>query len=172
MADFPPFEPSRLLALLTAHRVDFVLIGGFAAVLHGSPRITRDVDISYADDVDNLRALGRALAELHARPAGVKDDIPFVPDERTLRQVQILTLDTDLGQLDLLAEPNGGPGYVRLRAGAVEFELSGFGIRVAEIDDLLAMKAAAGRPKDLADIAELEAIRRLRAQGVGPLEEG
>lgn len=162
MAEWPYFEPQRILGTLTARGVDFVLVGGYAAVLHGSPRITRDLDVCYATDRENLRALAKVLQELNARLAGVEDDIPFVPDERTLSKVELLTLVTDFGRLDLMTAPAGSPSYDRLRARAARYEIGGFLVKVAEIEDLLAMKAAAGRPKDLADIAELEAIARLR----------
>jgi predicted nucleotidyltransferase len=162
MADWPHFEPQRILGLLTARGVDFVLVGGYAAVLHGSPRVTRDLDIRYATDRENLHAIAKVLDELNARLAGVEDEVPFVADERTLGKVERLTLETDAGRLDLMTAPAGSPGYERLRANAARYEISGFLVKVAEIEDLIAMKAAVGRPKDLADIAELEAIARLR----------
>ena len=162
MPDWPLFEPQRILGLLTARGVDFVLIGGYAAVLHGSPRVTRDLDVCYATDTTNLRALAKVLADLHARPAGTDDELPFVADERTLARVELLTLQTDAGALDLITAPAGAPGYERLRSNAARYEIGGFLVKVAEIDDLVLMKAAAGRPKDLADITELEAIARLR----------
>jgi len=167
MADWPDFEPQRILGLLTARGVDFVLIGGYAAVLHGSPRVTRDLDLCYATDPPNLRALGKVLMELHARPAGADAELPFLADERTLAKVELLTLETDAGRLDLLTSPVGSRGYDRLRSNAARYEIGGFLVKVAEISDLLLMKAAAGRPKDLADIVELEAIARLRKRSGG-----
>jgi predicted nucleotidyltransferase len=164
MADWPHFEPQRILGLLTTRGVDFVLIGGYAAVLHGSPRVTRDLDICYATDTENLRAMAKVLDELNARPSGRDEEVPFVADERTLAKVELLTLDTDAGRLDLLTAPAGSRGYNQLRANAARYEIGGFLVKVAEIEDLLAMKAAAGRPKDLADIAELEAIAALRSR--------
>jgi predicted nucleotidyltransferase len=164
MADWPVFEPQRILGLLTTRGVDFVLIGGYAAVLHGSPRVTRDLDVCYATDTENLRALARVLDDLNARLAGVEEDLPFAADERTLSRVELLTLDTDAGRLDLLTAPAGFRGYERLRANAARYDIGGFLVKVAEIEDLIAMKAAAGRPKDLADIAELEAIADLRSR--------
>jgi predicted nucleotidyltransferase len=164
MADWPVFEPQRILGLLTTRGVDFVLIGGYAAVLHGSPRVTRDLDVCHATDTENLRALARVLDELNARLAGVEEDLPFAADERTLSRVELLTLDTDAGRLDLLTAPAGSRGYERLRANAARYDIGGFLVKVAEIEDLISMKAAAGRPKDLADIAELEAIADLRSR--------
>jgi hypothetical protein len=156
------FDAEPLLGLLNAHGVDYVVIGGIAAVLHGSPRLTHDLDVVFAPDPANLRLLGRALTEVNARLAGVDEVVPFVADERTLRNVQLLTLRTDLGKIDVMVKPDGCPPYEQLRRRAERYEVGGFGVLVASIPDLLAMKRAAGRPKDLADIAELEAIQRLR----------
>jgi predicted nucleotidyltransferase len=156
------FKPLQLLQLLTAKGVDFVLIGGYAAVLHGSPRVTQDLDICFATEAANLRILGSTLVDLRARLYGVEEDIPFVPDERALAQVELLTLDTDLGKLDLMTHPSGAPSYRRLRDRAEVYDVGGFVVRVASVTDLISMKTAAGRPKDLADVAELEAIERIR----------
>jgi hypothetical protein len=163
MVEWPPFEPRRMLGALTVAGVDFVVIGGYAAVLHGSPRVTRDVDACYATDKANLIALARVLRELNARPAGVEEKLPFALDEVMLARTELLTLATDAGRLDLMTGPAGSPGYDRLRANAARYDIGGFLVKVAELEDLLVMKAAAGRPKELADIAELEAIARLRS---------
>ncbi len=162
----PPrdFDPTRILRALTERGVDFVVIGGLAAVLHGSARITQDIDICFATDPDNLQALGEVLTGLRARLSGIDEDVPFVPDEATLHNVEVLTLDTDAGKLDVLARPSGFPGYDTLRAQADRLDIDGASFLIAAIPDLLAMKAAAGRPKDLSDIAELEAILRLRRE--------
>lgn len=152
----------EILASLTARGVDFVVIGGIAAVLHGSARNTFDLDVCFATDEANLRALGRVLMALDARLKGVDDEVPFVPDAATLKRVKVLTLTTTAGELDVLAAPAGSPGYEKLRARADRMEIGEVQVLVASIDDLLAMKRAAGRAKDLADVEELEAIRRLR----------
>jgi hypothetical protein len=90
--------------------------------------------------------------------------VPFVPDGRTLRRTQILTLATDDGWIDLLAAPSGAPPYAQLRDRADRVIIGDVAIRVAALDDLEAMKRAAGRPRDLLDVEELEAIRRLRRE--------
>jgi hypothetical protein len=141
--------------------VDFVVIGGIAAVLHGSAHATYDLDICYATDSGNLDALGEVLLELGARLKGVDDQVPFVPDASVLRRVELLTMVTREGELDVLARPAGSTGYEALRRNADRFDLDGFSVLVASIDDLIAMKQAAGRRKDLAAIEELEAIHRL-----------
>ena len=120
MAEWPEFRPRSLLERLVAGSVDFVVIGGIAAVVHGSATITRDLDIVYAPDHDNLERLGDALVALGARLRGVTDDVPFVPDGRTLRRTRVLTLDTPEGRLDVLAQPQGSPAYERLRERAYD----------------------------------------------------
>jgi len=139
-----------------------VVIGGIAAVLHGSARLTYDLDLCFAPDAANLSALGEVLVALDARLRGVDEPVPFVPDAATLRSIEVLTLATRLGDLDVLARPAGAPTYEALRRGAERYDLGGFSVLVAAVEDLIAMKRAAGRPKDLADVAELEAILRLR----------
>lgn len=164
MKDWSDLQSVRLLGTLVAHRVDFVVVGGIAVVLHGSARVTKDIDIVYAPGASNVEALGKALAELEARLVGIDEDLPFVPDARTLARTSILTLETVAGRLDLLREPSGAPTYVELREQAEEYDVGPFRVRVATIPHLVAMKRAAGRPQDLVDAVELEAIARIRAE--------
>ena len=164
MAEWLEFHPRSLLERLVAGTVDFIVIGGIAAVVHGSATITRDLDIVYAPDHDNLERLGEVLVTLGARLRGVTDDVPFVPDGRTLRRTRVLTLDTPQGRLDVLAQPDGSPAYELLRERSVLTDLEGIVVRVAALDDLIAMKRAAGRPKDLVAVEELEAIQRLQRE--------
>jgi predicted nucleotidyltransferase len=160
-ARLPDLRADKILQRLTARGVDFIVVGGIAAVLHGSARNTFDLDLCFATDGANLDALGDVLVGLDARLRGVDDDVPFVPDGETLRKVELLTLSTSAGNLDLLAVPPGAPSYQRLRRNADRFDLGGFTVNVASIDDLIAMKEAAGRPKDQQDVVELKAIGRL-----------
>ena len=162
MTDRPPLRADEILRRLVTRGVEFVVIGGIAAVLHGSARNTFDLDVCFATDDANLVALGDVLTALGARLKGVDDDIPFVADARTLRRVELLTLVTSLGELDVLSRPPGAPPFQELRRNADRYDLGGFNVSVASIDDLIAMKEAAGRAKDLLDIEELEAIKRLR----------
>ncbi len=160
------FRPQALLAHLTTHGVDFVVVGGIAAVLHGSERNTFDLDVCPAQNRDNLDALGRALIEVGAKLRGIEEDVPFVPDGRSLKGMQILTLATSLGPLDVLTRPDGSPPYRSLRGRAKTMDIGPASIRVASIGDLLSMKRAADRPKDREDVERLEALaaleRRLR----------
>lgn len=162
--ELPRFSPGGLLEHLVEARVDFVVVGGIAAIAHGSASFTSDLDISYAPDSENLDRLGAVLVALDARLRGVTDDVPFVPDGRALRHARALTLATELGPIDLLAEPDGSPAYAQLRGRAVEADMAGVTVRVASLDDLIAMRKAAGRPKDLVAVEELEAIQRLQRE--------
>ena len=167
MAEWPEFRPTALLQQLVANGVDFVVVGGLAAVVHGSVTNTYDLDVTYASGAENLDRLGRALIALDARLRGVTDDVPFIPDGRTLRRTRVLTLDTPDGPIDVLAAPDGSPSYDTLRERASLTELAGVEVRIASLDDLIAMKKAAGRPKDLVAVEELEAIQRLQRERGG-----
>jgi predicted nucleotidyltransferase len=162
--EWPEFHLTTLLRRLDAAAVEFVVVGGIAAVAHGSPQITQDLDIVYATGDDNLRRLRDVLLDLNAKLRGVADDVPFVPDSRALAQLRLLTLDTDEGRLDLMVQPDGSKGYDQLLAGSIEAIVGGVVVRVAGLDDLIAMKKAAGRPKDRIYVEELEAIKRLSAE--------
>jgi hypothetical protein len=142
--------------------VDFVVIGGFAAITHGSARVTKDLDICFARDGDNLERLAAALLDLRASLRGAPADLPFSPDAGTLRRVEVLTLETAEGPLDVMTAPAGSPSYAMLRRHALEVEVAGVPVRVASLEDLIAMKQAAGRAQDLADLEVLEAIRQVR----------
>jgi len=161
--ELPEIRLRPLLRRLGAAQVDFVAVGGAAVIGHGYARTTKDLDIVYATDDENLIRLGSVLTQLNARLSGIDEDIPFVADARTIRRTTILTLDTDEGRIDLLFRPWGAPPYEEMRARAEVVDLDGVEVRIASLEDLMAMKRAAGRPQDLADLEKLEAILRLRA---------
>jgi predicted nucleotidyltransferase len=158
---FPELRLVPLLRRLTEGHVDFVVIGGVAVALQGYGRSTKDLDITYATDPANLEALGAVLMAAGARLRGVAEDVPFIPDARTLKHTQILTLDTTDGGLDLLVDPSGAPPYETLRRRSEVVDYEGLSIRVVALDDLLSMKRAAHRPLDLVDIEALEAARHM-----------
>ncbi len=160
MASKPVFALSRLLHSLTRADVDFVVIGGVAVIVQGSPRFTKDLDISYATDDANLEKLGGLLVGLDARLREIEEDLPFVADANTLRHAQMLTLATREGDIDLLVDPPGSPGYRALARKADRIELNGDTVLIAAIDDLIAMKTAAGRPQDVVDLESLQVVRR------------
>ncbi|HVW18541.1 MAG TPA: nucleotidyl transferase AbiEii/AbiGii toxin family protein [Solirubrobacteraceae bacterium] len=151
----------RLLRALAEAEIDFVVVGGVAVNALGYQRYTKDLDIVYATDQANLDALGAVLVELNARLKGVGEDVPFVPDGRTLRGTRILTLDSDAGQIDLLVEPPGAPAYAELKARAFTATPHGIEVLVASLEDMLSMKRAAGRGPDTIDVQALEVIARM-----------
>lgn len=161
VASWPDYHPAEVIRALVEAGVDFVIVGGVAVVLQSMPRFTKDLDICYSTERDNLDALGEVLVALGARLRGIPEEVPFVPDGRALRRTQIMCLTTPAGDIDLLVDPDGAPGYKTLRRRSDVKELGGHMVRVAAIDDLIAMKEAAGRPQDLIDVESLEAARRL-----------
>jgi predicted nucleotidyltransferase len=161
-AEWPDLDVREMLQRLVSAGVDFVVIGGIAVLLHGYPRNTRDLDIAFAPDAGNLKALGNVLVQLEARLRDVDADVPFVPDDRTLQAIELLALETSAGWLDVQRRTPGVASYEQLRRRAERVDLDGFSVLVATPDDLIAMKRAAGRPQDELDIAALEAIKRLR----------
>jgi hypothetical protein len=161
-AEWPDFDPRRILRELVNAGVDFVVIGGIAVLMYGYPRATRDLDIAFDYDDSNLEVLSGVLIKLSARLRGIEEDLEFVPDKRTLAGIDLLTLETSAGWLDIHRLPAGVPSYARLRQNGERVRLDDFSILVASPDDLIAMKEAAGRPQDRIDIAALETIKRLR----------
>jgi hypothetical protein len=164
MGDRGPSTPRGIFEVLVRHGVDFVVIGGIAVIGHGSTRITQDVDFVAATDPENLRRVEAALAELEARLWRVDAHLLGVDlDARTLAEGGNFTLVTRAGGLDFFNEVPGGAPYEQLRARSVVADLGGgLQIRIAGVDDLIAMKRAAGRPQDVRDIATLTHIERER----------
>ncbi len=154
MTDF-----KKLLSNLALHEVDFILIGGLAAVAHGSARLTQDVDILYSRDRQNLERLVRALEEGKPYLRGAPPGLPFRWNVETLHRGLNFTLETRLGDIDLWGVIAGGGDFEILLPHTIKIELFGHTIRVLGIEKLIEVKRAAGRPKDMEAIAELEAIR-------------
>jgi hypothetical protein len=158
-----PFDPFPLLATLREHEVDFVVIGIIAAIAHGHPSSTRDLDIVPSREPGNVERLAETLRDLHAklRTSGGPIDFPIEADY--LGRVDSWTLLTPLGELDILFEPAGTGGYADLRRDAQEVTL-GVPVLVASLNDVIRMKEAAGRPKDQGQLPglrrTLEIVRR------------
>lgn len=159
MSEQPAFDPLRALEALTDHGVRFVVIGGFAGQLLGSSLVTNDLDVCYSRDDRNLERLTTALRELGARLRGAPEDVPFVLDTKTLKMGNHFTFTTSAGALDVVGAPAGVGGYEDLAQAAQEVSVGVFTVRVASIDDLIQMKRAAGRPRDLAAVEVLGALR-------------
>lgn len=164
MGDRGPSNPRLIFEVLVRHGVDFVAIGGWAVIGHGSTRNTLDVDFVAATDPENLRRVEAALAELDAQLWGVDAHLLGIDlDARALAEGGNFTLVTRAGGLDFFNEVPGGAPYDELRARSVAADLGdGLEIRITGVDDLIAMKRAAGRPQDVRDIATLTQIERER----------
>lgn len=159
-----PSDPQRIFEVLARHRVDYVVIGGVAVIAHGHIRATADVDFVADIERGNTERLAAALRELRAELRGVDADLLGIDvyDPETLAAGGNFTMTTDAGHLDFFSEVPGGVPYPRLRQAAIEVEVDGVPIVIAAIDDLIRMKAAAGRAQDHMDIAALRDIARRR----------
>jgi hypothetical protein len=144
------FRPERILRVFHDHGVRCVLIGGFAAVIHGSPYVTTDVDLVPATTADNLKRLSAALAGLHARvwTDGEPGGLGFPFDAASLASSSVWNLVTDFGRLDLAFEPSGTGGYDDVARDAVHLTILGAEVDVASLADVIRSKEAAGREKD------------------------
>jgi predicted nucleotidyltransferase len=151
-----------LLRLLGEADVEFVLVGGLAAVVHGSAHVTYDMDVCYRRSADNVERLCRALAGVHPTLRGAPKEMPFRLDPPTVSAGLNFTLDTDLGALDLLGEVQPFGGYAELSEQSEEAELFGRRVKVLTLHALIRTKQAAGRPKDRLVIPELEALLELQ----------
>ncbi|HEV7764649.1 MAG TPA: hypothetical protein VGQ76_06585 [Thermoanaerobaculia bacterium] len=161
----PVFDPHLALRTFNAHGVSFVVIGGFASVLWGSPSFTYDLDICYERNAANHDALAKALRELHATLRGAPAGLPFVLDAKTIAMGDSFTFDTIAGGVDCLGTPSGTNGYPDLIAKASEVDLGdGLHVRIVAVDDLIRMKSAAGRAKDIGELKILEAIKEEQAK--------
>jgi predicted nucleotidyltransferase len=151
-----------MAARLSEAGIRFVLIGGLAMRAQGSARLTEDLDICYDPAPDNVRRLASILAEWHAYLRGVEPGLPFVMDERTFRTTPVMTLITDLGAIDVMDEVAGVGRWPAVLGESEELEWSGTRMRVLSLRGLIKAKRGSARPKDLAQLPELEALLALR----------
>lgn len=157
----PAFRPEEIFRLLDLHGVDYVLIGGVAATLHGSNLRTGDVDICPDRSVTNLERLAGALNAMHARirAADAPDGVRFQCDPTFLTRAETWNLVTDFGDFDISFRPAGTEGFEDLCRRRVHFELSGIRVPTASLDDVIRSKEAAGRRKDLEHLPTLRLLR-------------
>jgi predicted nucleotidyltransferase len=154
MTDF-----KALLRVLAEHGVEFIVVGGDAATVHGSARLTLDIDVVYGRSPENLQRLALALTPYHPYLRGAPPGLPFRWDAATITRGLNFTLTTDIGDLDLLGEIVGGGRYEDLLGDAIVIRVFGVECRCLNLEQLIRAKRSAGRPKDLEAVAELEAIR-------------
>src|SRR5437879_4664340 len=148
---------AQVIPPLVRTKVDFILIG-MAAILHGSARVTFDVDIVYSRAEANLERLAEALRACNPYPRGAPAGLPFKLDSATLRNGLNFTLATDIGDLDLFGEVAGGASYQDLLPHSVEVEAFGVRFKCVDLPTLIRIKEAAGRAKDHESISELRVL--------------
>lgn len=150
------FRP--LIEALCRAEVDFILIGGLAAILHGAERSTGDVDVVYRRTPINLERIVGALTPFKPYLRGAPPGLPFLFDAETLRRGLNFTFTTEIGSIDFLGEVVGGGNYEALLLHSDEVRIHGYRCHVVGLRKLVELKRAAGRPKDFEAIAELEAV--------------
>lgn len=154
-----------LLAGLVEHDVLFVVVGGVAGAIQGSPFVTNDLDVCYATDRANLARIARTMAKLDAYPRGWESGLPFTPDVKTLKTTPILTLRTREGDLDLLDRIEGVGAFREVFESSEEINAFTMRFRVLTLDALIRARRSLARPKDLAQLPSLEALADMRMSG-------
>ncbi|MGH8999300.1 MAG: nucleotidyltransferase domain-containing protein [Acidimicrobiia bacterium] len=153
-----PFRPEVIIAALNDHRVNYVVIGGMGAILHGAPQPpTSDIDVTPDQDRENLGRLAAALRDLGAtlRAPGLTEGVPIPLDDRTFDQMTTMTFFTRAGPFDVSLRPDGTGGYPDLVRSAMRIEFHSQTVPVAALEDIIRSKDAAGRPKDRAVLNDL-----------------
>lgn len=154
-----------VLQTLVGGEVKFIVIGGVAAVVHGTARLTEDIDVVYARDPENITRLARALAPHSPYLRGAPPGLPFRFDERTIALGLNFTLTLDFGALDLLGEIVGGGDFEELLPYSTELAVYSVRCLCLDLPALIRSKRAAGRPKDIEALAELEALLEEQQRG-------
>ena len=152
-----------IIERLIRSEVDFVLVGGLAAVTHGSSMATQDIDICCNFSVENLLRLQSALADLHPVHRMTTNQVPLELNEKKCAKLKNLYLETDIGQLDCLSEILGIGSFEEVKQQSESIELGGQSCRILRIDALITAKKAMGRPKDIETVKQLEVIRQERS---------
>jgi len=156
------FDPIRILQQLSADGVEFVLIGGIAGRVHGSPTVTNDLDVCYRRTKANCERLANTLREFGARLRDFPPSVPSPIDARSIWQGHNFTFVTEAGFFDCLASPEQGAatGYDELAKNAQTVTIADAQVLVCSVEDLIRMKQAAGRAKDLIEVEVLKAVLR------------
>lgn len=150
---------NRLIERLCDADVDFVIVGGFAAMLHGSSLVTRDLDVCAVLSQENVEKLRSRLKDLRPVHRMTPQKLSFSENPSPGASLQNLYLETELGALDILGSIKGVGDYDRVRAASVAIDLFGRRCRVMSLDDLILAKESLGREKDLLAVKELRAIK-------------
>ncbi len=154
------FQPAELIQSLGRHQVEFVIIGGIAAAIHGLARATYDVDIVYKHTMENCDRMVSALQPFHPYLRGAPPGLPFRFDKQTLFQGCNFTLETSMGDIDLLAEIPGASSFEDVMEHSISLNAYGCQIQCVTLEKLIHLKRSAGRAKDIEMLAQLEALHR------------
>jgi len=149
---------AQIIPPLVRAKVDFILIGGMAAILHGSARVTFDVDLLYSRTHENIERLAAALAPYRPYLRDAPPNLPFSWDVKTIRGGLNFTLTTGLGDVDLFGEVAGGETYQDLVTHSFDVEAFSVRFRCIDLATLIRIKEAAGRAKDREAVAELRVL--------------
>ncbi|MEM6561843.1 MAG: hypothetical protein AAF656_09590 [Planctomycetota bacterium] len=161
-AEPPDNALHAIVEILDRHDVQFVVIGGRAENLLGSPRVTYDTDVAYERSPENRQRLVEALREMNAKLRNVPADVPFMLDERTLGMGMNFTFETDFGDFDVLGEVQPIGDYHALLEDGLEIELDSRPVWIIGLDDLIRVKQYIGRGKDRQSLMQLLALRAIR----------
>ena len=153
---------AKLLQVLSAANVEFIVVGGVAAFAHGASRLTQDLDVVYRRTSENLQRVVDALAPHKPYPRGAPDGLPFRWDRRTVELGTNFTLRTEFGYVDLLGEITAGGTFEDLLSHAIRLDVHGSSCLCLDLDELIRVKRAVGRPKDFEALAELDILREER----------
>lgn len=154
----------NLCRLLSAHGVEFLIVGGVSAVLQGATIVTRDLDLCYRRTPENAQRIARALAPLKPRARGFPPELPFPFDQSTILNGCNFTLVIEDEDVGLLGEVSAIGHYDQVVGAAIEVDLGGVGVKLLSLEHLIATKTAANRPKDLAVLPELRRLVELRGK--------
>ncbi len=167
-----PLDLRELFRVLAEHGVDYLVIGGVAAQVHGRRRTTKDLDVTPAPDPENLERLAAALVALDAHPVEFGGNAPTPTAEQIHLAPVVPPLTTLHGELHILNEVPGATAYAGMRTRALSIDLDGIPIHIVGVDDLIRMKQTAGRPSDIEDIEALTTVARREARSADPTKRG
>ncbi|MHB1538460.1 MAG: hypothetical protein ACYCUM_08080 [Solirubrobacteraceae bacterium] len=169
MSDAPerPLDLRELFRALAEHGVDYLVIGGVAAQVHGRRRTTMDLDLTPDPEWENSTRLAAALVALDAHPVELGRSAPPPTAEQLGLPAIVPPLATCHGELHILNDVPGAAGYAAMRSRALRTDLGGIAVHIVGVDDLIRMKRASGRAADIEDIEAVTAVAQREAPGSG-----
>jgi hypothetical protein len=154
----------NLLERLSKAGVDFVVVGGFAGIVHGCTYVTQDIDICCDFSPANLLALQKAVSKLHPVHRMTPKRKKLELTEESCKQFKNLYLDTDIGQLDCVGFIDGLGDYQKVKRVSRLVKVRNTKLRVLNLNALIKVKKAMNRPRDKQALLQLEAIKKAKKQ--------